>query len=310
MTLPEWFQSISGMVSLVVYVLTWALIPHVLLQRKQPLATLAWVWSILLFPLIGPLVYLLIGTERIRRRTREGRLSVRNIVRPDRSDDLADFPASSQGAEWNDILRTLSLINRRTATIENSAEFLLDGGEFYPALEDAIRNARHHVHLEFYIWRKDETGRKFLQLLVDAAKRGVEVRLLLDEIGSMWTGRKFFQPLVEAGGKFSWFSTFAPRRGAFHINLRNHRKLVVADGLLAFAGGTNIGDEYISSFQGGPPHRDAQVRLQGPAVTQVARLFAEDWAYSAQETLKDEVYYPECPPMGDKIVQIVAGGPD
>src|SRR4029079_18115466 len=109
-------------------------------------------------------------------------------------------------------------------------------------------------------------------------QRGVQVRVIVDEIGSLSLRRSFFAPLVKAGGKFSWFHSFSPRRGRFHLNLRNHRKLVISDGTTALTGGMNVADEY---WRGGSirAYRDLGVKVEGPLVPQLAEVFAQDWYF-------------------------------
>ena len=285
----------------VLLLLQWGLLPHLLSQRtKSPNGTLAWLWAILLFPGIGGVLYLLIGTEKVKRR----RLAA--VAALDQEVFLAEMEPPP------DLLRRLpelAKINGRPATGGNAADLLPDGTSFFPVLLDVIETAREHVHVEFYIWRADRAGEMVRDALVRAARRGVEVRVLVDEIGSLWTGRRFFGVLEAAGGKFSWFRTFAPLSGRFHLNLRNHRKLVIADGEVALTGGMNVGREY---WGGGdrPPHSDLAVRLRGAVVAQLAEVFAEDWLFATGEALTAAVFHPRPLHCGSVGVQVVPGGPD
>lgn len=298
LTLPRWALTGTAVVAL----LQWALVPHLLAQRnKSPNATLAWLWAILLFPVFGGVAYFLLGSERVHRR----RLRLVH--------DLAartGRPGSPAACSHLCQVPELERINGFAPTGGNHAELLADGAAFFPELLRVIASAQHHLHLEFYIWNQDRTGRKVRDALVDAAARGVEVRVLIDEIGSLALRRSFFRRLEKAGGKFSWFNTFSPWRGRLHLNLRNHRKLVIADGLVALTGGTNIGDEYWTG-DGAAPYRDIQVRLTGPVVTQLAEVFAEDWYFASGEALLNlQAYYPASPAVAEVETQVVPGGPD
>jgi cardiolipin synthase len=204
----------------------------------------------------------------------------------------------------------LGHINGFPSTGGNEVQLLVDGTAFFPDLLRTIAEARHHLHLEFYIWSADQAGRTIRDALIAAARCGVEVRVLADEIGSVRTTRHFFRKLIKAGGRFSWFNTFSPLKGRLHLNLRNHRKLVIADGTIALTGGMNIADEY---WTGGkkPPCRDIHLRITGPVVTQLAEVFAEDWYFASGEALVNEsTYYPKQAATGAVEMQVVPGGPD
>ena len=288
--------------ALVVAVLQWALIPHLLAQRnKSPNATLAWLWAILLFPVAGGVVYFLIGSERLYRR----RLRLVHDFQSRGGRHGAWLPCQNLSQ-----VPELERINGLPPTCGNDAELLADGTAFFPVLLRIIGEAQHHLHLEFYTWSMDRTGRIVRDALITAAARGVEVRVLVDEIGSIGTRRAFFRKLEKAGGHFSWFHTFSPWRGRLHLNLRNHRKLVIADGTTALTGGMNIADEYWTGRKG-PPYRDLHLRVTGPVVTQLAGVFAQDWYFATEEALLDPArYYPEPIREGSVEMQVIPGGPD
>lgn len=292
---------------IVVWVLTWGLVPHVLAQRsKSPGATLAWIWAIFLLPVIGAIFYVLVGNERLQRK----RLRLVQAIRQKFEPLLPPGPQSAAEQDLSATLPELQQINGMPPTCGNAVLTLPDGVAFFPRLIEVIRTAQQHLHLEFYIWNTDKAGQMIRDELAAAAQRGVEVRLLLDEIGSFTTRRSFFRPLEDAGGQFSWFNTFAPLRGSFHLNLRNHRKLVVADGQVALTGGMNVGNEYWSGSASQPPYHDLQFEVRGPCVVQLAQHFAQDWYFASGEPLTKERYYPDPVRMGDVGVQVVAGGPD
>ena len=286
-------------------ILQWGLIPHLLSQKtKTPNATLAWLWAILLFPIAGGLFYVLVGSERVQRRHLRRARSIDERMRKKSRQPWPDCGILCE-------LPELRHINGFAPTGGNACEILPDGTAFFPLLLDAIANAKDHLHVEFYIWNNDRTGIAVRDALTAAARRGVTVRIMLDEMGSLATFRSFFAPVIAAGGKFSWFHTFAPLRGRLHLNLRNHRKLLIADGHTAFTGGLNVGDEYWTGGDGHPPYRDVGLRLRGPAVAQLAEVFAQDWHFATDEELLDDRYYPPIPEsLGETEAGIVPGGPD
>jgi cardiolipin synthase A/B len=290
-----------------VWVLTWGLIPVVLAQKtKTPVATLAWVWAILLLPVLGGVFFLLFGTERIQRK----RLRMVAALKERVEVSPCERANEGLGLDLKVELPELHRINGLEATQGNEVILLPDGAAFFPKLLEVIAQAERRIHLEFYIWNTDETGRIVRDALTEAARRGVEVRLLLDEIGSFWTMRRFFKDLLAAGGKVAWFGTFAPFKGSFHLNLRNHAKLVVADGVVALTGGMNIGDEYWKGAGKELPYRDLQMAVRGEAVTQLMQRFAQEWYFATGEILTQRDHYPPQARAGKISVQVVAGGPD
>jgi len=280
---------------------------HVLLQDKRPVAQLAWIVVILLVPIVGCGAYLAFGTDRLQLRRLRRRSSYRPATqtpfRP--ADGVVDAAALDGPAAAT--LQALSTLSGTLPTMGNRLRLLPDAATFYPALRQEIVGARRQIWLSFFVWRDDEVGRDFVRLLADAARRGVEVRLLLDEMGSRHTDRAMFVPLEEASGRFSWAMTLFPRRNRWFVNLRNHRKIVVVDGHAAFTGGMNIGCEYVFGVDGNDWH-DMQVRIEGPAVSQLAATFADDWHFAT-----DEVVTPCARPASrddGSLVQLVSGGPD
>ena len=292
---------------IVIWVLTWGLIPLVLAQRtKTPVAILAWVWAILLLPVVGAVGFLLFGSERVQRKRLRLVSAFRSTIPKSGETMAAEGRGPDLGKDWPE----LHVINRMRSTQGNHLELLPDGETFFPRLLELIHGAQHSICCQFYIWNTDATGREIRDALTAAARRGVAVRVLLDEVGSALLWKSFFKELVAVGGKFAWFGTFAPLRGSFQLNLRNHGKLVIADGVTALTGGMNIGDEYWKGAGKTLPYRDMQVAVQGPAVNQLMQQFAQDWYFATREALADESFYPEPLRTGNHSVQLVAGGPD
>src|SRR4051812_46488604 len=187
------------------YLLTWATIPHILHRNKPPASTLAWIWAVILFPYGGAIFYFIFGTDRLVRQklraTREmsesGAREVRRVTA--KTKNLLDqVPATTRA-----VAELLSNLNEYAISCAEETRLLVGGSEFYAALGQRIDNAEHHVHIEFYIWRADARGNQILEKLIGAAQRGVEVRLLIDPIGSIGLRRSHFAPLVQAGGKFA-----------------------------------------------------------------------------------------------------------
>lgn len=297
------------------YFATWGFIPHLLLLKKRPAATLAWLWAILFIPLLGAVAYGLFGTDRLKR----GRLKRRNlfsarISRQQIPANATDAPTARLLRELpgrdQQFLQLLSRINQLPVSSVTGLRILRDAGEFYPALEAQIRQATHHIHLEFYIWQNDPTGGRFLQLLSEAARRGVIVRLLLDGVGSPGLAGDHLSDYLQAGGHFSWFQSLDPKRLRFFMNLRNHRKLQIIDGAVAFVGGMNIGREHESPGPALGSWRDVQVEATGSIAGELQEVFADDWFFATGEKITEARFFPTSPGPPRELAHIVLGGPD
>lgn len=294
------------------YLISWSLIPLILLRNKPPVSTLAWIWAVILFPYLGPLAYLVFGENRLaRKRLRAGRQMAAESGRGEKqvTEKTRALLAELQPLEL-EAAELLSRINEISVTTAEEVRLLVGGADFYAALGRAIDGAQQHVHLECYIFRDDARGREILDHLVAAARRGVEVRVLLDGVGCLGTPTRFFRPLVEAGGKFAWFRTSRFLRLRWHINLRNHRKLQIIDGRTAFVGGMNIGREYAGEDPSVGPWRDFTLELRGAVAGKVQAVFADDWFFVTGEKLLDSRFYPRLTSGARMLVQPSPDGPD
>jgi cardiolipin synthase len=174
----------------------------------------------------------------------------------------------------------------------------------------AIQAAQSHIHMEYYIFQADETGRAIRDLLIAKAREGVKCRLLLDFVGCWKLFDRFLRPMREAGVEVVFFMPVLPWRGRYGVNFRNHRKIVVIDGRIGFTGSQNIGDEYAG--RKGIRWRDTHMRVLGPAVHQMQEIFIEDWYFASRRdiTREMEAYFPPPETDSDQLVQVVPSGPD
>jgi cardiolipin synthase A/B len=300
---------------LICYFTTWAFIPHLLLLKKRPSATLAWLWAIVFIPFVGAMAYFAIGTDRLkRRRLRRRNLfsarTTRQNAPPGTTDAASEGLLQRMSIRDRQFFQLLSRINHLPVSSSGNLRILRDAAEFYSALETRIREARHHVHLEFYIWNGDETGAKFLKLLTEAVRRGVIVRLLLDGVGSHAFTEDLLKDFTAAGGHFSWFQSLDPKRNRFFLNLRNHRKLQIVDGAHAFVGGMNIGREYEGLDPVLGHWRDVQAEADGPVVSELQDVFADDWFFATGEKISAAAFFPVAAGPVRHVVHVVLGGPD
>jgi len=298
--------------TIVGYLLTFLLIPWVLLTKKdQPVSTVAWILAIVSLPYFGGLLFLVFGINRVDRRAAVKQRASRNIDR--RLPTLAQYqliPGETTSWPQKRLMHLVHRVTGATPTFGNRIELLPDTNQALGLIEQAIRAATETLHLEYYIWEPDKTGTRVRDLLIEKAKEGVKVRFLYDALGSMYLTRRFLQPMRDAGIHVAPFLPGASFRERWSINLRNHRKIVIADGAIGFTGGMNIGDEYLGLNPGLGYWRDTHMRLIGPAVLQLQQIFAEDWFYATGEELTSGELYPEPAEPGDVTAQVIAGGPD
>ena len=308
----DWYSLLPYVIG---YVLTFVLIPVALLQRKPAVSTLAWMLAIVFMPYVGAVLFLVFGARRIPRKVRKKRRSDRGLAPGlgGLDDALEPFNVMQHLADihlhHHDVMALAARIGKSPPLQANQVDLMVDVNETYDLMEQALRDARHHAHLEFYVWQPDETGRRFRDVLVDRAREGVEVRLLLDSFGSLNLDDEFLAPLEDAGVQVGWFLPIRLLLPGRRLNLRNHRKIIVVDGHVGFTGGVNIGDEYTGKLARWGPWRDTHLRLHGPVVHQLQQVFAEDWFFTTDEDLARREYFPTPEPAGDHVAQIIASGP-
>ena len=301
---------------IIVWVLGWSCIPSLLLLNKRPTATLAWLWAIFLFPVVGPTLYLMIGSERVKRRRMLKRHDFRNRERwaSARQHAIKNWPALSRKKELepsiHSLLQGLASITRLPVATASSLQILRKAPAFYKSLWKDIQHAEHDIQIETYIWRDDEVGLELLDLLVAAARRGVTVRVLVDELGSLYLKESYFQKLIDASGQFSWCHTLSPLRNRYSFNLRNHRKLQIIDGQIAYVGGMNFGREYLGFNPAYGDWDDVQVRVEGTVTRVLQEIFAEDWFFATGKNDIRDLPSPKEKLEEKTFVQVLRGGPD
>ena len=264
-----------------------AVTAFVVLERRRPSATLALIMALIFVPVVGMAAYLLFSRQRVRRRLRQRQRRAVNPVDGTRNvanlEDLPEGLPPLQAGLVRLALRTAAAPLRRADDIE----LLTEPEQTLEAMCSAIRSAQRSVHLEFYIWRDDESGRIITDLLAERARAGVKVRVLYDHLGSLSLGSGHFAALREAGGEVAIFGPLRlpVRLGRSRVNFRNHRKIMTIDGQIGFVGGLNIGDEYLGKRAAEVGWRDLFVRLEGDAVVGLEATFLEDWLSTTGEVV-------------------------
>lgn len=276
-----------------------ALVYQVLHERRAPTATLAWIGFLLLIPFVSAAIYLLIG-RRKRRLPHKSRPRVRYGIHQ---------PIAS--AQTRGLDRLLRRLNVPGAIDGNAVQIHAQARAARLALIEIIDQAQQSVWMVVYSLEDDPTGHAVLAALTRAAQRGVIVRAVVDDMGSWWLKGAEVRALRDAGGVLLRFKPmwFALRRRM--INLRNHRKIVVADGLHVWSGGRNIGDEYLAD-DAEEKWVDLAFSLSGPAAAVFGDVVRSDYLFAASETASAEDTQPgvESAHCGDQRVQVLSSGPD
>jgi cardiolipin synthase len=260
---------------------------HALLNKRDPRAALGWVVLCLVIPGVGAVLYWLLGVNRIRTLARDWQ--ARGMGMHGRQPDLclwvADMAAELpfRAENYAAQLSLADAVTRRPLLQGNRVRPLHSGEEAYPAMLEAIEAAHSSVCLSTYIFDSDSTGSRFVEALRAAAARGVDVRVLVDALGERYSSPPARRLLRGSGVRLARFLPPSLSERGIHINLRNHRKLLIADGLVGFTGGMNIGDRHLANES--DPHRvvDIHFRVEGPVVGQMQEAFSEDWQFTTGE---------------------------
>ncbi|RGE45281.1 cardiolipin synthase [Comamonas testosteroni] len=285
----------------------------ILLQRSQPVATLSWLLSMAALPVVGLVIYYFFGPQRMKRqRIKRLRSRKRSQVRASIQRLRERMP--NEDARLHQVARLVAATSDFPVSTATGLHLLTGGAATFDAIMQAVTDARHHVHLEYYIYEPDQTGTALRDLLVQKAKQGVQVRLLVDALGSKKLGRKFLKPLLDAGAEVARFhDAKIGRRVRPVVNFRTHRKILVCDGLIGFTGGVNVTDEENERIRSDAYH-DVHLQVQGAVVSWLQTVFMEDWTYALgrkpdQWPADIDLLLPDCAD-GDTPMQVITSGPD
>ncbi len=302
-----------------------SIISIIFIERKNPQTTIAWVMVMVVLPVVGVLLYLTFGTSglltyffnrRIRKQStlysEYEKLILAQLKQTDENKMRFETPNIK---ECSHIVRMHLEQSGSLYTNNNKVELFTDARKLYDDLFAEIKKAKETINIEYFIVQNDTIGKEFVDLLAQKAREGVEVCLLYDEFGSAKTKMGFFRPLIKSGGKVYRFYT-TRIANLFSANHRNHRKIVVIDGKVAYTGGMNIGDEYMGLHKTIKPWRDTHIKLQGGSASMLQMRFLLDYSYCSNDEIKldDEStfkkYFPPKERYEECGVQIVSSGPD
>jgi len=277
---------------------------HVLLRKRVVGAAIGWIGLAWLAPVFGSLLYVMFGINRVERRARRFRR------KPSQQFDGTPQAAAAVPDAFAPLDRAARTITQLPAVAGTGITLYRNGDEAYPAMLAAITQARTSIALSSYIFRDDGIGGAFCDALAAACARGVEVRVIIDGIGSGYFFPAAYRRLVRQGVPAGLFMhSLLPWRMPF-LNLRTHKKLLIVDGRVGFTGGVNIADGNRLKTHPSFPIRDTHFRIEGPVVEQLAQAFASDWAFVTDEELEGERWFPALPSAGAITTRVVTSGPD
>ena len=290
----------------------------IFLERRDASATWAWIMILFFIPILGFGIYLLFG-RKLRRKHLfrwEGKkkVGIDTLIEFQMEaieDDSFDFRLDD-ASHYKELIIMHLQNNQAVLTQDNQVDIFIDGREKFDALMEDLKNAKNHIHIQYYIFRLDNLGNSIYNILLEKVKQGVEVRVLYDAMGSRSLRKRHFKELIDLGGQVevffpSVFPLINPR-----MNYRNHRKIVVIDGRIGYIGGFNVGDEYLGLDKKFGYWRDTHLRIEGSSVHPLQTRFILDWnqASADQDIEYSDRFFPAIPMKGSVGLQIVSSGPD
>jgi cardiolipin synthase len=307
---------ILGVVSLLFLITSVAIAVIVISENRSPYKTAAWILALVLLPGVGLVFYLFFGQE-YRKNKMFSRRGLRTLGRfrtlTNRQLRLLqknEFHLPEAAREKEKLVRLLMRNSQSLLTTGNRLMILNNGEQTFRVLFGALEQARHHIHLEYYIIDEDESGNQLKEILIRKSREGVEVRLIIDDVGCWDLSRKYLRELRAAGVDVRAFMEVRFPRFTHRVNYRNHRKIAVVDGVVGFTGGINIADRYRKGVEKIGPWRDTHLQMEGDAVRSLQAVFAADWYFVSRENLSGPAYFPPMTMKPGTAVQISASGPD
>ena len=271
----------------------------VILDNRNPVKTMAWVLVLFFLPIVGLVFYFFFGRSTRKEKLISKKGFTRLIKRP-----MAEYQAQKAFKcpdEQHQLMRFFRKVNNALPFEGNATEVFTDGYSMLYSLMKEISKAKHHIHLQFYIFEDDPAGRLLRDVLIDKARQGVEVRLLYDDVGCWKVPHAFFDEMRGAGIEARSFLKVCFPLFTSKVNYRNHRKILVIDGRVAYTGGMNIALRYMKGFPWGI-WRDTHIKIKGKAVYGLQTAFLTDWYVVDRTLITSSRYFPEVGIFGKALI--------
>lgn len=291
----------------------------ILYNTRSHNKTLAFILLVCFVPFVGIVLYFLIGfnfhkSKLFGSMTDENKKLRKKLnITEDNHDDILQAYSHKIKPSQKTLANFIYNATQMPITAGNDVQLLINGENKFPEVHKLIREAKHHIHLEYYIFNSDETAEEIVDLLVEKAKKGIKIKFIYDDLGSRSIRRKLVPKMKEAGIDIQPFYEIKFLLLANRINYRNHRKIIVIDGEVGFVGGINVGNEYNNDLKNKLYWRDTHMIVRGPIVKYLQTIFLQDWNFcNPEEIIEDDNYFPTIPSTdgSDTLVQIAASGPD
>jgi len=299
----NYLLSFNTVVFLIYMVLIAGTVIVVISENRSPIKTMTWLLVLIFVPIVGLIIYNIIGQDTRRMRHISERkykqikeLSFKNLTYNKNTRILP---------EYANLIRLLQTSNLSPVIQGSRIEIITEGSRMFEAMLSDMEKARHHIHIEFFIFKNDETGKIVRNMLMKKAAEGVEVRFIYDNIANWLVPRSFYNEMKKSGVQITSLMKAHITKFANRVNYRNHRKIVVIDGRVAYTGGMNISNNYFIN----PRWRDTHLRIHGQGVLGLQANFLIDWYSSGETFLDDANYFPETKNYTQNLMQIATGGP-
>jgi len=275
----------------------------VISENRSPIKTIAWLLVLIFIPLFGLVIYYFFGqdTRRMRqiseRKTQQIKsLSFKSLT-PDQNVKILP--------EYANLVNLLNNNNLSPVLQGSKVEVITDGSRMFEALLEDLQRAKHHIHIEIFIFKNDQTGKIVRDMLMKKAAEGVEVRFIYDKVANWLVPKKFYNVMKKSGVKIASLMDAKFVKLGEKLNYRNHRKVIIIDGVTSYIGGMNISNNYRIN----PLWRDTHLRIEGQGSLGLQACFSIDWYSSGEPLLDDENYFPKTKNHTHNLMQIATGGP-
>ena len=302
------FESVfSAIVSLLFLLAVVATIVVIVMDNRNPYKTLAWVLVLVFLPVAGLALYYFFGQDTRREKLISKKGFKRLTKYPMMEFQMQEsFKVSEE--KQHQLIRFFQRVNLALPFEGNSMKIFQDGSSMLQALLATINSAKHHIHVEFYIFEDDAVGCLVKDALIEKAREGVEIRVLYDDVGCWKVPHRFYDEMREAGIEVRGFLKVRFPRFTSKVNYRNHRKLVVVDGRIGFVGGMNLAERYLKGVPWGI-WKDIMMQVEGKAVYGLQMAFLTDWYATDHSLITSSSYFPQMEDKGTSLMQIVTSDP-